>query len=342
MIEKLRIGFIGAGDIVKSRHVPNLQNINDLEFAVVCNSTLESSQRSAQEIGAGDVVEDWHDIIHDSSIDIVWIGTWPYLHCPITIEALNAKKHVFCQARMAMNRSEARQMLDASKQSDRATMLCPPPFGLKGDNIMKEILDQEIIGEIYSIHFRDHSGIYLDHEAPITWRQRDDLSGLNTLMVGIYAEIIHRWFGKAKTISAQSKTFIQERPSGDGMMKVTRPDVVMAVSEMENGALMRWEWSGLAQLDKSSLVEAHGSKGVLCYNFINDEIFLSKDGKDVELIEITPDKERKWTVEHDFIQAIREGNEVHPNFEDGLDYMEFTEAVFQSVDSGKSIQLPLK
>lgn len=338
----LRIGFVGAGGIVRSRHFPNLQEIEGLEFVSVCNSSPDSSERTAQALGIPKVFTDWKDLVHDKNIDIVWIGTWPYMHCPVTLEALKAGKHVFCQARMAMNLDEARQMLEASKLSGKVTMLCPPPMGMKGDLVMRQIIDDGALGDLYTLHFRDISPGFLNPSDPIHWRQRQELSGFNTLTVGIYAEIVHRWFGYAKSVTAEAKTFITERPAGYGQIApVTRPDVVFALTEMKNGALMRWEWSALAGCDPISVLEVFGSKAALCYDFRTDEIIITHDRKNWETIPISPERERQWTVEFDFIEAIREGKEVHPNFEDGVKYMELTEALFRSVDSGKRIHLPL-
>ncbi|MBN2326760.1 MAG: Gfo/Idh/MocA family oxidoreductase [Candidatus Omnitrophica bacterium] len=341
-MSRLRIGFVGAGSIVRTRHFPNLQKIDGLDFVSVCNSSQDSSERAAQEMGLSTVFTDWRELVEDNDIDIVWIGTWPYLHCPITLAALEAGKHVFCQARMAMNLAEAIQMLDASRRSDRVTMLCPPPMGLKGDAVMRQLIADGVLGDVYSLHFRDISPSFANPNAPIHWRQRRDLSGFNTLTVGIYAEVIHRWFGYAKSVTAEAKTFIPERPDSEGgRTAVTRPDVVLALTEMENGALMRWEWTSLASCEPISVLEAFGGRGSLCYDFIGDEILVAKEGREWEAALITPENERLWTVEQDFIAAVREGKDVHPNFEDGVKYMELTEAVFRSVESGRRIDLPL-
>jgi predicted dehydrogenase len=342
MTQTIRIGFVGAGGIVKTRHFPNLQNISDLELISVCNSTMDSSERTVDELGLQKVFADWRELVNDDDIDAVWIGTWPYMHCPITLEALKAGKHVFCQARMAMNLAEARKMRDAARQTDRVTMLCPPPMGLKGDYVMRDLLADNALGEIYSIHFRDINAMFIDPSNRIHWRQKEELSGFNTLTVGIYAEVIQRWFGCAKNVTAQAKTFIKERPASEGgTAPVTRPDVVLALSEMENGALMRWEWSALASHQPISVLEVFGSQGALCYDFVEDQIIMSQNGGDWELIPIPPEKERLWTVEQDFIDAIRDGKEVHPDFEDGVKYMEFTEAIVRSVEKGGSVNMPI-
>jgi len=341
-MKNLRIGFVGAGGIVRSRHFPNLQKIEGLEFVSVCNSSQDSSERTSQDLGIPIVYSNWNDLVLSNNIDAVWIGTWPYLHYPVTLESLKAGKHVFCQARMAMNFSEARQMLDFAKQSGKVTMLCPPPMGMKGDFVVRQLIEDGVLGEIYSLHFRDLSPSFLNPGDAIHWRQRSELSGFNTLTVGIYIEIIHRWFGYAKNVAAEAKTFITKRPmSAGGSAPVTRPDVVLALTEMENGALMRWEWSALAGCEPVSVLEAYGSKAAVRYDFRSDEIYLCKDRKNWELLPIPPERERIWTVERDFIDAIREGKEVHPNFEDGVKYMELTEALFRSAENGERISLPL-
>jgi predicted dehydrogenase len=75
MTQPVRIGFVGAGGIVQSRHIPNLQNIAGVELVSVCNRSQESGERVAQAFGLRKVFTDWHDVVHDPDIDVVWIGT---------------------------------------------------------------------------------------------------------------------------------------------------------------------------------------------------------------------------------------------------------------------------
>ena len=60
-------------------------------------------------------MDDWAEMLDRPDLDIIWIGTPPVLHAPITISALEAGKHVFCQARMAMDLREGRDMLAAAQ-----------------------------------------------------------------------------------------------------------------------------------------------------------------------------------------------------------------------------------
>src|SRR3954468_9415946 len=142
--QKLRIGIIGAGDIVRDRHLPGLKKQPDVEVVAVSNSTYESAEKFCQEnVPHATPMQNWADLLSIPEIDIIWIGTPPYMHSAVTLSALEAGKHVFCQARMSMDRAEAEEMLAASKKyPELVTMLCPPPFGLRGDQVVKKLLGE--------------------------------------------------------------------------------------------------------------------------------------------------------------------------------------------------------
>jgi predicted dehydrogenase len=58
-------------------------------------------------------------------------------------------------------------------------------------------------------------------------------------------------------------------------------------------------------------------------------------------VPIAPEEARPWTVEADFVRAIREGAPVEPSFADGVAYMDFTEAVYRASDQQRTVALPL-
>ncbi len=169
---KLRIGIVGAGNIVRTRHLPALKKNSDVEIVAVSNSTYESSERFCRENSLAALpIRDWAELVATPDIDIVWIGTTPYMHSAVTISALEAGKHVFCQARMSMDLAEAEEMLATSKRyPELVTMLCPPPFGLRGDLMVKKILAENYIGQPHHVRLQSFHGNYLDPEAPPHWR----------------------------------------------------------------------------------------------------------------------------------------------------------------------------
>ena len=114
---KLRVGIVGAGNIVRTRNLPALKKNPDVEIVAVSNSTYESSEKFCREYSLSALpIRHGAELVATPDIDIVWIGTTPYMHSAVTISALEAGKHVFCQARMSMDLAEANEMLAASKR----------------------------------------------------------------------------------------------------------------------------------------------------------------------------------------------------------------------------------
>ena len=113
---ELRIGIVGAGQITRTRHLPGFRRLPGVKVVAVCNRHRESAARVAREFDIPRIYANWEELIDDREIDAVVIGAWPYLHCPVTLAALDAGKHVLTQARMAMNAREAQRMLDKSRE----------------------------------------------------------------------------------------------------------------------------------------------------------------------------------------------------------------------------------
>ena len=145
--DKIRIGIIGLGGNCRARHVPGLLACDGVEIAAVANRRRESTRAAAAEFRIPKTYDRWEDLVADPDLHAVVIGTWPYLHCPITLAALAAGKHVLCEARMAMNADEARAMLAASRS--RPNLVCqlvPSPLGLRADRTVKRLIGSGFLG----------------------------------------------------------------------------------------------------------------------------------------------------------------------------------------------------
>jgi len=112
---KIRIGFVGAGGIARRRHLPALAEMADVDVVSVVNRTAESSRAAAREFDIPECGTDWESLVRRQDIDAVFVGTWPYLHRDVSVAALQSGKHVFCQARMAMDLAEAKEMARISR-----------------------------------------------------------------------------------------------------------------------------------------------------------------------------------------------------------------------------------
>src|SRR2546423_613519 len=148
----LRIGLIGAGANTRSRHIPGLQALPDVSLVAVCNRRPESTEAVAREYQVPRRYAHWEEVIADRDVDAVVIGTWPYLHCPITLAALQAGKHVLTEARMSLNAAEAHQMLAASRRHPNLVcQIVPSPYGLRGHAVMVELIRAGSLGELREV-----------------------------------------------------------------------------------------------------------------------------------------------------------------------------------------------
>ncbi len=342
-MQKIRVGIIGAGENTRQKHIPGFRAIAGVEVLGVANRTLASGRKVAAELNIPRAYEHWQELIDDRDVDAVCIGTWPYLHAAATLAALQAGKHVLCEARMAMNFSEACTMLAAAQNSPRVTMLVPSPFGLKGDRTMRRLIASGYLGQVREVYVRGLSASAADATAPLHWRQRSDLSGLNVLALGILNETVQRWFGMAESVLAQTSCFHPRRvdPATGQLQDADVPDSVSVIARQRTGANCVYHVSGVAYHAGGMHIEAYGSHGTLCYDLAADEITGGKPTDNwLETVPIPPEEAGGWQVEEDFIAAIRDGRAVtHTRFSDGVKYMRFTAAVRRSAEQGRRVSL---
>lgn len=342
-MSEIRIGLIGAGANTRLRHIPGLRAIHGVRIVCVANRTVASSMAVASEYDIARVHEHWTQVVADDEVDAVVIGTWPYLHAEATCRALAAGKHVLCEARMATNAAEARRMLAAAAQTNLVAMLVPSPFGLAGDLVVRELIAEGRLGSLREIYVRALSANLLDPLTPLHWRQRADLSGVNTLALGILNETVQRWFGRTESVLAETSIFVPRRIDVEThrLQDVETPDSVAVVARMPDGAQCLYHVSGAARHAGGMRIEAYGTAGTLHYDLERDTIRYGS-AADTELrdLPIPVEKAGGWQVEADFIAAIRGERPVTTtSFADGVKYMCFTEAVRRSADTGRRVHL---
>ncbi len=341
--DTIRIGIVGAGNKTCESHLPNLQGIEGVEVIGVGNRSQSSSQSVADRFQIKKTYTHWRQAVEDSETDAILIGTWPNLHCPVTLAALDAGKHVLCEARMALNADEARQMAQAAeRRPDLVTHLVPAPFTFGVDDAITNLLAQGYLGRILAIDMRLSSGRFIETEAPLNWRENADFSGNNLMMVGIWYESLMRWVGGARQVSAMGRTFVKSRLDEDGeMCSIRIPDHLDVSAEMDCGAQLHIQSSRVCGLTAPDCVTLYGSEGTL--STTGDRLF-GGQRTDTELDEIPiPEGDRNhWRVEEEFINAIRGLETIQlTRFQDGLKYMEFTDAIAHSMASGHRVALPL-
>ncbi len=342
MADAIRVGVIGAGANTRLRHIPGLNAIDGVEVVAVCNRSMESGQRVASEFGIERVTADPQDLYADDSINAICIGTWPYRHREYVVRALEAGKHVLCEARMAMDATEAREMLAAAQaRPELVAQLVPAPFDFKSWRTIRRLVNEGVLGDIREVHVTQLSGSSLA-ESPLHWREQQRYSGTNVMTFGIMVEAVQRWLGDFERVTADAETFFTSRTDPEtgqpGVADV--PDSLGVLARLENGARVTFRASTvLHNPHQPNGVSIFGSKATLHW-MVGDTMTFAPLGEAAAPLEPDAGTARGWEVEADFVASIREGKPVElTSFEDGVRYMRFTEAVARSWREGRTVPL---
>jgi predicted dehydrogenase len=342
--DTIRVGYIGAGANTRKYHIPLMKSQPGVQLVTVANRSKESSEKVAKEFGIPRVAADWREVIADKAVDAICIGTWPYTHAEMTIAALDAGKHVLCEARMAMNAAEGRQMLAASRRHPTLiAQIVPSPFTLEVDPVLTKLVAERAVGDVLAVElYSSQAGRFGDKDAPMHWRQDVRLSGNNILNMGIWYEAMMRWLGSATRVMAMGKIVVPQRRDEAGVMRAVQvPDHVEILANFGVGPVARMRFSGIATLAPSNEAWIFGSDGTIRLEADAKRVSVGKRGDGaLKEVDIPAAQRVGWRVEEAFVNAIRGKEKVtRTNFEDGVRYMEFTDAVAKSLATGQAVDV---
>ena len=173
MNRKLRAGFIGCGGIAVLKHMPSVARFDDVEMVAFCDIIEERMKKAANDFGTinAKTYSNYHELIADKTIDIVYVLTPNISHCAITVAALEAGKHVMCEKPMATTYADAKKMLDAAERTGCKLTVGYQSRWRQDSQYLKKVCENGELGEIY--YARAHAirrravptwGVFLDEE----------------------------------------------------------------------------------------------------------------------------------------------------------------------------------
>jgi predicted dehydrogenase len=266
------------------------------------------------------------------------------MHRTLTLAALGRGKHVLTEARMASTAQEARDMLEASRsRSDLVCQLTPTSTTYKIDRVLQRLIGDGFLGELLSIELQALQNRFADRGGELHWRHDWELSGYNTLNIGAAYESMMRWVGRGNRVMAMAKVHVPYRRNARGALTSVRiPDHVDILYELANGAQVHMRMSATTGLSTGNQTWFYGTEGTIHVDQ-QQKVFAGRRG-DKELSEVPnpPEGQAYYRVEEEFTNAIRGTEEITMvPFETGVHYMEWTEAVIRSAQTGQAIYLPL-
>ena len=152
MADKLKVGIIGCGGIAGGKHLPSLTALKkDLDIVAFCDNVEEKAEKARDGYGSSDakVYKEYKKLLEDKSIDVVHVLTPNRSHADISIDALQAGKHVMCEKPMAKDAADARRMVEAARKSGKKFSVAYQHRHKPEASYLKSVIERGDLGEIY-------------------------------------------------------------------------------------------------------------------------------------------------------------------------------------------------
>jgi predicted dehydrogenase len=241
-------------------------------LVAICGRNEEGVAEAARRYGYEGYYTDWRQMLEDERVQLFDNGGPNNMHAEPTMAAAEAGKHVFCEKPLARNGEEARQMLDAVTKAGVKHMVAFNYRFVPAIRQARNLIESGALGQIY--HFR---AIYLQewimphYDQSMIWRLDKKAAGSGALGdLGAHIIDLGRFLmGEMKSVTAMTRTFVDERPlaDGSGTGKVDVDDAFVATVEFENGAIGTLEASRFAAGRKNyEVLEVNGEKGSIHFN----------------------------------------------------------------------------
>lgn len=310
----LKIGIIGAGRIGKVHGESITKYVSGAKIQAIADVYLNDSIRKwAANMGIPCVYDDYHKILEDKEIDAVVICSSTNTHAQISIEAIRAGKHVFCEKPIDHDLGRIQDVISELKKSNVKYQV---GFNRRFDHNFRAVHDAIAAGKIGEPHIlkitsRDPNpptadyikvsgGIFLDmtiHDFDMT---RYLLGSEVTEVYAAGSVLVDKAIGEAGDI-----------------------DTAIITMKMENGALAVIDNSRKAVYGYDQRAEVFGSKGqVSIANDTSSSAVLSNENG------VSAEKPLYFFLErymqayaeemNQFVKAITEDTPVPANADDGL------------------------
>jgi predicted dehydrogenase len=245
--------------------------------------------------------------------------------------------------------------------------------------LARALIDEGRIGRIFHWRGAYLQSWIVDPDFPLTWQLQAETAGsgphadLNSHSVDLARFLV----GEITAVSALTASFVPERPladeaavgnlqgkaSGKARGRVTVEDAAFMLAEFENGALGSFEATRFAPGRKNyNYFEIYGEKGSLIFDLerMNElKFFSAEDPESAQGFRtiLATEAAHKyianwWPAGHiigyehefvhaaaDFLAAVERGEEIRPNFEDGVKEMQVLDAGLESARTGRRVEI---
>jgi predicted dehydrogenase len=358
-MKTLKVGIIGCGGIATQKHMPSLALIKEVEMVAFCDIIIEKAEKAKEEFGSKDakVYKDYKELLKDKTIDVIHVCTPNRSHSFITVDALEAGKHVMCEKPMAINTVEAKKMVDAAKRTGKKLTIGYQNRYRPDSLYLKAEAEKGTLGDIY--YAKAHA---IRRRAVPTWGvflNEVEQGGGPLIDIGTHALDLTLWmmdnYKPKMVVGSVFHKLGQQRQTANAwgdwnLDEFTVEDSAFGYVVMENGATIVIEssWAlnslevGEAQTTLCGTLAGADMKDGLRINFVkNNRQVVEKPAFGPGGVAFYEGKgERSQDVEaRMWIDAILNDKDVLVKPEQAFAVTQILDAIYESAKTGKPVYL---
>jgi len=348
------IAVIGCGRIANSAHFPAFEKIEDLRIKYACDLIEEKAKAAKEKYSKiENITTDYHEVLADPEVEAVYVLTPNYAHYTVTMDALAAGKHVFCEKPITVNYELSKEMAAAAEKAGKILNIGVCNRYQRSVEMLEQYNREGKFGKIYHVYcsFRNHRSIP-GLGGPFTDSKQ---SGGGALIDwGIhFLDLILYILGDAKIKSVTGNAYSEMAKN----MKEYKYRSMWAedTSDVENGVNDVEDFvTGFVRTDKASI----SFNGAWAQNIDENDMFIDflgdkcgarltycgkfklYDGSTLETIEPEYDIPNMYECEsRAFLESYSTGIKNKNNIENILESMKLLDSIYASAKSGKEIVL---
>jgi len=261
-----RIGLIGTGRI-SDIYIQNCSKFDELEIVSCGSLDAEESKKKAQVYGIP-TVQSPEEILADPNVDCILNLTIPASHAAVTLQALEAGKHVYSEKPIATDILDCRRILNLARSKNLKVGNAPDTFFGGRWQTVRKLLDQQVIGKPTGVMaFAGTHGVERHHPNPDFYYQT---GGGPLLDLGpYYLTAMVFLLGPIIKVSGMARKTFDQRMIENGNRYGEKIDVEvdthsLSMLEFQNGTIGSMTLSFDIWDSETPRFEIYGEDGTIC------------------------------------------------------------------------------
>ncbi|MDR0476252.1 MAG: Gfo/Idh/MocA family oxidoreductase [Treponema sp.] len=351
-MEKMKIAVIGCGKIANNAHLGALSVMDGAEIKYAVDLIEERALAACQKFGAGKALTDYKAALADREVEAVFVLTPNYSHYTITMDALMAGKHVFCEKPITNNYALSKEMADEAKKQNKVLNIGVCNRYHKSVEMIKEYVEKGRLGELYHIYcsfrsFRSIPGL----GGAFTSKEKSGGGVLIDWGIHFLDLIMYITGVNIRTVSANAynklgrdipayvfKDMWAGPPTLDGICDV---DDMVTGFIRTSGSSISFNGAWAQNIDANEMfIDFMGDKGGVRLNYGSGFTFYTAEGGTLQ--SVNPDYNIPNMYEREdlrFIEAARKGLKTRSHIDNVLESARLLDAIYESAEKEAEIKI---